>query len=110
MNSQKIYINEKQSLINTTSRQDTAYDHINQMGDFFARIRFGRVLPPTTATGYFLSFDKKDFQVLHVFNHTRFGYFDFRQKFLKHPSLGPILSKILCRIQIWANKIGLPTG
>ena len=32
--------------LNTASRQDTAYDHINQMGDFFARIRFGRVLPP----------------------------------------------------------------
>ena len=35
--------------INTASRQDTANDHTNQMGDFFAPMRFGRVLPPTIA-------------------------------------------------------------
>ena len=39
----------KSRVFNTASRQDTAYDHINQMGDFCACIRFGRVLPPTTA-------------------------------------------------------------
>ena len=50
-------------------------------------------------------FKKTDFIV-----YTRFGYLDFRQNFLKHSSLGAILSRILCRIQIWASKIGLPTG
>ena len=33
-------------------------------------------------------------------NAPRFGYFDFRQKILKHSSLDAILSKILCKIQI----------
>ena len=34
---------------NTASTQDTANNHTNQMGDFFAPMCFGRVLPPTTA-------------------------------------------------------------
>ena len=41
---------------------------------------------------------------------TRFGYFDFRLNFLNLLRNGAILPKILCRIQIWASKIGLPTG
>ena len=42
--------------------------------------------------------------------NARFGYFDFRQNFLKPYRIGAILAKILCRIQIWAKKIELPTG
>ena len=41
---------------------------------------------------------------------TRFVYVDFKQKIWKPYSLDAILPKILCRIQIWASKIGLPTG
>ena len=44
-------------------------------------------------------------------HYTRFGYFDFRQKFLKHSRLGAIRFYLkLCRIQIWVSKIAFPTG
>ena len=42
--------------------------------------------------------------------YSRFRYFDFRQILLKQFRIGAILPKNLCRIQIWACKIGLPTG
>ena len=32
--------------VNTASRQDTANDHTNQMGDFFVPLFFGRLLSP----------------------------------------------------------------
>ena len=41
---------------------------------------------------------------------SRFGYFDFRQNFLILSRICVILPKILCRIQIWVSKIGLPLG
>ena len=47
---------------------------------------------------------------MYPFYKTRFGYFDFRQILLKQFRTDAILPKILCRIQIWASKIGLPTG
>ena len=47
---------------------------------------------------------------IHYVDKSRFGYFDFRQNFLKHYRIGAILLRILCRIQIWAKKVGLPTG
>ena len=42
--------------------------------------------------------------------YTRFGYLNFRQKFLIPYGIGAILPKIFCRFQIWARKHHLSLG
>ena len=53
-------------------------------------------------------------QTFHCSNftskYTRFGYYDFRQYFLILCRISAILSKILCRIQIWVRKNQLSLG
>ena len=45
-----------------------------------------------------------------ILNTSRFGYFDFRQKFLNLSRNSAFLPKILCRIQIWASKREIQAG